>query len=173
ADLEALYHRRPGLWIEPRDDWGSGSVTLVEIPTDREIYDNIVAYWRPSADMLPGQPQTFRYGMTWGGNPEPERGLLKVLNTRMGGRPEGGLIIAIDFADGPDVPEDLGTLMKLIRTSAGEVSTGVVQRNPETGGPRLAFTFKPGDAELAEFRVQLRKADGPALSEVWLYRWTA
>ncbi|MEL7088802.1 MAG: glucan biosynthesis protein, partial [Planctomycetota bacterium] len=30
ADLEALYPRRPGLWIEPRDDWGSGSVTLVE-----------------------------------------------------------------------------------------------------------------------------------------------
>ncbi len=60
---------------------------------------------------------------------------------------------------------------KPIRVSAGEVTNGVLQRNPETGGPRLAFAFTPGEAQLAEFRVQLRK-DGAALSEVWLYRWT-
>ena len=47
ADLEAHYHKRPGLWVEPKGDWGKGTVTLVEIPADQEIYDNIVAYWRP------------------------------------------------------------------------------------------------------------------------------
>jgi len=79
----------------------------------------------------------------------------------------------IDFEPSPRVPEDLSTVMRLIRSSAGEVSEGVLQRNPETGGPRLAFRFDPGDAQLAEFRVQLRAGDGAALSEVWLYRWTA
>ncbi|MBT8408716.1 MAG: glucan biosynthesis protein, partial [Alphaproteobacteria bacterium] len=59
-----------------------------------------------------------------------------------------------------------------IRTSAGTVTDGILQRNPATGGVRLGFGFDPGDATLAEFRAQLR-LDGEALSEVWLYRWTA
>ena len=63
--------------------------------------------------------------------------------------------------------------MRLIRSNAGEVSEGVLQRNPETGGPRLAFRFDPGESRFAEFRVQLRAEDGAPLSEVWLYRWTA
>ena len=37
------YERRPSLWIEPLDDWGDGAVQLVEIPTDDEFHDNIVA----------------------------------------------------------------------------------------------------------------------------------
>jgi len=32
ADLEALYRRRPGVWIEPQGAWGRGAVSLIEIP---------------------------------------------------------------------------------------------------------------------------------------------
>ena len=46
-----------------------------------------------------------------------------------------------------------------------------LQRNPETGGLRLAFAFDPGESRYAEMRAQLRK-DGQMASEVWLYRWT-
>jgi glucans biosynthesis protein len=172
ADLEAHYHNRPGLWVEPGEGWGSGAVTLVEIPADREIYDNIVAYWRPSAPLEPGQAHRMTYRLTWGADSDQGSG-LRVLNTRMGERDFGpGYIIAIDFEDGPDVPDDLSEVTRLIRSSVGTVSEGVLQRNPETGGPRLAFTFDPGPETLAEFRVQLRR-DGAPLSEVWLYRWTA
>ena len=96
---------------------------------------------------------------------------MAVLNTAAGGRPEGGRIFTIDFGPDDRVPDDLNDLTKIIRTSAGEVTDGVLQRNPETGGPRLAFTFYAGDATWAEFCAQLR-LDGEALSEVWLYRWT-
>ena len=92
-------------------------------------------------------------------------------NTPMGDRPEGATLVAIDFADGPEVPDNLAEIDIILRGSAGEVSTGLVQRNPETGGPRLAFTFHPGEADLIEFRAQLRVGGAP-LSEVWLYRWT-
>jgi glucans biosynthesis protein len=170
-DLEAHYHERPSLWVTPREGWGKGSVTLVEIPADREIYDNIVAYWRPSGTIKTGDSHTMSYRLDWGRNPAPA-GAMEVLNTAAGGRPEGGRIFTIDFAADDRVPDDLNDLTKIIRTSAGDVSEGVLQRNPETGGPRLAFTFYPGDATLAEFRVQLR-LDGAPLSEVWLYRWTA
>lgn len=171
-DLEALYHRRPGLWVAPREDWGAGNVTLVEIPTDREIYDNIVAYWRPATPMKPGDTPVFSYDLYWGPETTPQApDLPKVLNTRAGHRFEGGIVFAIDFAADPRFPENLGDMKRVIRSSAGEVTQGVIQRNPVTGGPRLAFTFHPGEADLAEFRVQLLGDDQP-LSEVWLYRWT-
>ncbi|CUH52121.1 glucan biosynthesis protein [Shimia marina] len=171
-DLEALYHRRPGLWVKPREDWGRGHVALVEIPTDREIYDNIVAYWRPATPLQPGDAPVFSYDLYWG--PETTPGvpdLPKVLNTRAGKGFERGIVFAIDFEADARFPEDFGTIDRIVRSSAGEVTQGVVQRNPDTGGPRLAFTFEPGDATVAEFRVQLRSGTEP-LSETWLYRWT-
>ncbi len=173
-DLEALYHNRPSVWVTPGEGWGSGSVTLVEIPADLEIYDNIVAYWRPSARLSSGDAHQMSYTLHWGADPVTSAAQVpvRVLNTAMGGRPEGGVIIAIDFAPDARVPDDLSEIEVLVRSNAGSVTPGIVQMNPETGGPRLAFTFDPKDATLAEFRAQLR-LDGSPLSEVWLYRWTA
>lgn len=170
-DLEALYHRRPSLWVTPGEGWGRGSVALVEIPTDREIYDNIVAYWRPAEDIVPGQSHRMTYRLDWGGQPAPQGQKVRVLNTASGGRPEGGRIFTIDFENGPNVPDDLSQIDQLIRSGAGTVTPGIVQRNPQTGGPRLAFTFQAEGATWAEFRAQLRLGGQP-LSEVWLYRWT-
>lgn len=172
-DLEALYHNRPAVWITPGEGWGAGSVTLVEIPADLEIYDNIVCYWRPSQRLKAGDAHKLTYTLDWGADPvAPSANVpVKVLNTAMGGRPEGGQIIAIDFANSPDVPDDLSEVEIILRSNAGDVTPGIVQRNPDNGGPRLAFTFQPGEATLAEFRAQLR-LNGDPLSEVWLYRWT-
>lgn len=172
ADLEALYHRRPCAWVEPVGDWGPGSVTLVEIPTAQEIYDNIVCYWRPADPLQNGQDYQFSYRLSWGEDTTYGKG-LPVVNTMIGAAFERkGTIVLIDFANGPDLPDDLSEVEISIRGSAGDVSAGVLQRNPETGGARLAFKFHPGDATLIEFRAQLRLA-GEALSETWLYRWTA
>lgn len=172
ADLEALYHNRPALWVTPGEDWGAGAVTLVEIPADLEIYDNIVAYWRPATPIIAGESHKMSYQLDWADDPAPRASMpLRVLDTAMGDRPEGGTIVAIDFEARADVPEDLDTLEIVLRSSTGEVSAGLVQRNPETGGPRLAFTFYPQEADLVEFRAQLRLGGAP-FSEVWLYRWT-
>ncbi|MFY0616664.1 glucan biosynthesis protein [Shimia sp.] len=172
ADLQALYHRRPGVWIEPEGDWGPGAVTLVEIPTQSEIYDNIVCYWKPQAGLKRGSEATFSYRLTWGEETEQGQG-ISVLNTMIGAAFENnGTIVAIDFAPASSVPEDLSEVEIHVESTAGEVSSGVLQRNPETGGPRLAFKFHTGEETLIEFRAQLRLAGAP-LSEVWLYRWTA
>ncbi|KIN61873.1 Glucans biosynthesis protein G [Sulfitobacter noctilucicola] len=172
-DLEALYHNRPAVWITPGEDWGQGAITLVEIPADLEIYDNIVSYWRPAAPILAGTEHSMSYTLHWGADPVAATAdvPVKVINTALGGRPEGGQIIAVDFAASPRVPDDLSTVEIILRSSTGSVTPGIVQRNPETKGPRLAFTFNPGDASLVEFRAQLR-VNGEPLSEVWLYRWT-
>lgn len=172
ADIEALYHLRPSLWVEPAGDWGRGSVVLVEIPSDQEIYDNIVAFWRPDVPLVAGQDMALNYRLNWGDEPVLPDTSLRVINTQIGARREGGFIIAIDFENGAAVPEDLGLIEITAHASSGTVSHPVLQRNPETEGPRLAFTLLPGEAGLVELRAELRLG-GAALSEVWLYRWTA
>jgi glucans biosynthesis protein len=46
-DLDDRYDKRPSAWVEPKGDWGKGTVDLVEIPTADETNDNIVAFWNP------------------------------------------------------------------------------------------------------------------------------
>jgi len=172
ADLEALYHNRPTAWIEPQGDWGRGAVTLVEIPTASEIYDNIVCYWRPEGGLSAGDEITLSYRLTWDQTVSHGAG-LPALNTMIGaGFDNRGQVVVIDFADGADVPDNLGDIDIRLTSSGGTHTDGVLQRNPETNGPRLAFSFDPQDANLIEFRAQLRLSGRP-LSEVWLYRWTA
>ena len=42
-DIEAHYHDRPSLWIEPQGEWGNGRVELVEIPTDTLVHRRTIA----------------------------------------------------------------------------------------------------------------------------------
>src|SRR5690606_39304714 len=51
----AHYHVRPSLWVEPRGEWGKGAIQLMEIPTENETHDNIVAYWLPERQPEPGE----------------------------------------------------------------------------------------------------------------------
>lgn len=171
ADLSAKYHRRPGLWVEPGEDWGQGAVTLVEIPTDKEIYDNIVAYWRPRDPLLPGAGHSFSYRLHWCNEAPVPQDRTHVINTHMGRSFSGRRIAAIDFAPHPKLPEDLSTLQVHTSANRGTVSEGILQRNPETGGVRLDFGFDPVEGRSMELRAQLRM-ENTTVSEVWLYRWT-
>ena len=172
ADLQAKYHRRPGLWVEPGEDWGPGAVTLVEIPTDREIYDNIVAYWRPREALAAGQGHRFTYRLHWCSDAPVARDRAHVLNTHMGKGFSTRRVAAIDFAPHPMTPRDPGEITPHVSTNRGEVTGGILQMNPETGGLRLDFGFEPPEERGMELRAQLVLPDGKPVSEVWLYRWT-
>lgn len=172
ADLEANYHKRPGLWVTPGENWGKGSVALVEIPADREIYDNIVTYWRPRDPLEAGSEYFFTYHLAWCEDPPITQQLPRVLNTRMGKRFAGGRLVTIDFSNSQALPEKLEDLTLHVSSNRGKVTPGIVQRNPKTGGVRLAFTFYPEDLPSIELRAQLM-SQGKMASEVWLYRWTA
>ena len=54
-DDGVFYEKRATVWVEPRGDWGEGSVMLVELPTNDEIHDNIVAFWNPAGAGRGGQ----------------------------------------------------------------------------------------------------------------------
>ena len=46
-DPGARYDLRPSMLVEPKGDWGEGSVRLIEVPAKLEAEDNIVAFWVP------------------------------------------------------------------------------------------------------------------------------
>lgn len=171
ADLEANYHLRPSAWVEPKQDWGKGAITLVEIPADKEIYDNIVAYWRPETPYPAGAEVDLSYRLTWGH--EPDMGLAVVGNTASGAKVFGppGRLMKIDYDAHPLLEGDPDDYEIFISSPHVETTKGILQRNPETGGLRLAFSFDPKDLDIIELRAQLRR-DGAPATEVWLYRWS-
>ncbi|EKE44157.1 MdoG [Oceaniovalibus guishaninsula JLT2003] len=173
ADLEAHYQDRPGLWVTPEGDWGKGAVKLVEIPADREWYDNIVAFWQPADPLEPGVPHRHAYRLDWGADPAPQgdRPELIVTQTRIGASPNGGHVVTVDF-QGDDLSDaDMAGLVTRVTLSGGTLLATKLQRNPETGGPRLAFTFDAADLKSIEMRAEIDR-ESRRISEVWLYRWT-
>ena len=154
--------------MEPVGDWGEGSVVLVEIPTDREVHDNIVAYWRPAKPVTSEGPLQFTYRLRWGNGPVGE-GIGIVAATRMGRNFNQDREIAVIDFEGATF--DPGATVEL-SNSAGVVSRQNLQPNPVTGGMRASFEFDPQGAELIEFRLRVVAGDRP-LTETWIYRWTA
>lgn len=181
-DLEAAYHRRPSLWVEPLSGaWGRGQLELVEIPTNTETADNMVAYWVPEQPMRPGQPLTFHYRLSTRAALPPEFATGWVKRTRVGwgavpGEPEppppSVRRIVVDFAG---VESTLGALDKItlepeLTVSAGEIRALKVQALPEPGGWRVSFLLAPEGREPADMRLFLR--DGQQrVSETWTWVW--
>lgn len=168
-DLEARYERRPSLWVEPVGDWGAGHVELIEIPSEREINDNIVAYWRPREPIAQGTEYALTYRLFWCRDWPAEMPVARVASTAQGlSWNRDARKFVVEFAGG-----DLsGELNATVLAGAGEIRDTVLQPNPETQGYRLKFELDPKGAELVELRAQLKRGETP-VSEIWLYRWTA
>ncbi len=168
-DLEARYERRPSIWVEPEGEWGEGHVDLVEIPTDSEANDNIVAYWRPDAPLAAGQRHDFAYRLTWPDVVYSRQNVAQVILTGIGRRLDNSLPQAvIDF----DTEHKADGLTVDAVATPGRIVEAVVANNTVTGGIRVFVTFDPEGASPVELRVQPRK-DGVAIGETWLYRWLA
>jgi glucans biosynthesis protein len=93
-DDGAFYNRRPSAWVEPLDGgdpavWGLGSAQLVEIPTDDETDDNIVAFWTPQRPVEAGDSLAYAYRLHWTAEEPIPLGVAQVVATRVGraGRP--------------------------------------------------------------------------------------
>lgn len=170
-DLEAHYHRRPGMWVEPLDDWETGEVQLVEIPTPSEIHDNIVASWVPRDGLIAGTPRRLRYRLHWVSEPPVRSELLRFVATRSGAATTGDTIRFV--LDTSPVGGRMDSLPEVeVTCTTGRITNVVLQPNPETGGLRLSFELAPSGARLVELRAALGSRPAP-ISEIWTFRWTA
>lgn len=178
-DIEANYHRRPSLDIEPIGDWGAGHVRLVEIPSDLEANDNIVAYWVPEAPARAGDAREFAYRMHWGDLPlDPADPIAHVEVTRAGHGGVAGVEVqdnlrkfVVDFRGG--FLDSLGPeaeITPIVTVANGEVVGTVLQRVPQTGVWRLFLDLSAEDDAVVEMSAHLA-GYGRKLTENWLYQW--
>ncbi|MEM7620220.1 MAG: glucan biosynthesis protein D [Pseudomonadota bacterium] len=179
-DDGVFYDKRPSLWVEPTEDWGEGSVHLVEIPTQDETFDNIVAFWTPKDPIKSRQYSSFSYKLHWIDDlPYPkDLAVTKQTQTGVGGvpgqpRPQGVKKYVIDFEG--DVLSGLtrhDPVEPIITTSTGEIQNPyaypiVGQQNQW----RLVFDLKPAaKIDVTNLRAYLKYKD-KALTETWLYQY--
>ena len=183
-DLDDHYEQRPSLWIEPKGDWGKGSVQLVEIPTGDETNDNIVAFWVPESVPERGKPLDLEYSMRWTLNNRlaHDSDQAWVMQTRRSRdenkgpdlirRWDGSIAYIIDFV-GPSLeklkPED--ALQAMVSADEnGEIIESSIRPNKITGGQRLTLKVKVKDNEKpVELRAALKSGE-TVLTETWSYR---
>jgi periplasmic glucans biosynthesis protein len=172
-DLEAHYENRPSLWVEPIGDWGEGVVELVEIPSNSEVNDNMVVFWRPHEPLKAKGEYLQSYRLHWCTTAPFERNLAEIVGTRCGlAWDQKNRLFIIDFAGGPLKERKADALPSIdVGTSKGQIEHPVVEPNPATGGWRLSFQLNQGSEKLVEMHARLTDGETP-LSETWLYRWT-
>ena len=180
-DDGVFYERRPSVWVEPKGGWGEGSVQLVELPTDDETSDNIVAFWHPQAPLEPGKELLFSYRLYWGATTPVDAPLAQVVATRTG---LGGIVgqkrtyfswrFVVDFAGRTLSALDKGAQpVPIISASRGRVELVSARPLESIRGYRAMFDLVPAEADSLPVNLRLYLAlDGHALSETWLYQWT-
>lgn len=172
-DLEAHYEKRPSAWVEPIGDWGQGAVELVEIPSGREVNDNIVSFWRPKDPLQAKGEYLLNYRLHWC-QTEPSGGELgHVVQTRCGlSWNQKNRQFVVDFAGNalapftPDKPPTLDA-----GCDKGKVVHATVEQNPALKGWRVSLQVDTADSSVVELHARLMSGDQP-LTENWVYRWT-
>lgn len=169
-DLDDEYEKRPSSWIEPKGDWGKGTVDLVEIPTADETNDNIVAFWSPEKLPEVGKPFEYDYRLRWTIKEDqlhsPELGWVKqtlrstgdVKQSNLIRQPDGTIAFLVDFI-GPNLaslPADTAVRSQVSVGDNAEVVENNLRYNPETKGWRLTLRLKVQDPKKStEMRAAL------------------
>lgn len=177
-DLEARYEKRPNVWISTGKGWGKGRVELVEIPSNDDKNDNIVAYWVPEKF-----PAAISYRMTWGAVDSGLPPLGRVAATRTAAGEEKGIkLYLIDF-EGAYLRNlsEKAPVKADISVGGAELVSHQIQKNDVTGGWRLvlqvmnkevahnsAIKNEMPDARPIELRAALRSGN-VVLTETWSY----
>jgi glucans biosynthesis protein len=185
SDAESEFERRPSAWVEPVEGFGDGTVYLVEIPSQQETDDNVVAFFTPRDGLNPGTPLRFSYRLLWGSEAEPPVPTAAAVSTRIGNArtigipedkqplPPSARRFVIDFVP-PSTPESVEGMEAVVTVSSGTVHGARVEAYPAIGGYRAVFDYVPEAGKPVDMRCFLRRgASGDALSETWTYSMPA
>jgi periplasmic glucans biosynthesis protein len=178
GDIESQYEARPSFWLQPLGNWGKGGVELVEIPSDEDIHDNVVAYWVPTEAPPVGKPLSFTYLLSaylrndqW-----PPGG--RVVATRsaspaVGNYPHvgpGARLFLIDFAGGDlDGLAGAQPVKAEVTAENGRTEALTVQRT-DAHTWRAAMVVTPRSKKPVDLHCFLTLY-GEVLTETWVYQW--
>jgi len=179
-DDGVFYEKRASVWVEPGSDWGDGSVTLVELPTDDEIHDNIVAMWTPAAPARNGQEHVFGYRLTWFDDCPVPPNAARFIATRIGAggipgqpRPKNVVKVVCDFDNTGFQGRGRDPAIRPVVT-ASQGRTGnfaaypVVNEDYWRAMFDLDFSMIPEDDDTPIDLRMYVEADGEARTETWL-----
>ena len=177
-DDGVFYDRRPSVYVEPLHAWGEGTIQLVEIPTDDEVHDNIVAYWVPGAPVGPHETLNYRYRLHWLSDEPYPANLGRTVDTRtgMGGipahpRPKGVHKFTVDFEGGGlDKLTRSDGVEAVVTASRGEIDNVAAFNVVSRPRFRAQFDLHAEGSEPVNLRLYLRR-DGKALTETWLFQY--
>jgi len=174
------YERRPSLWVEPLDKWGKGAVQLVELPTNDEIHDNVVAMWVPEEQAKAGSAHRFHYRLHWLADEPYPSPLGRCVATRLGNggepgkpRPKGVRKFMVEFLGGPLADLPFGVKPEpVLWASRGTFSYVFTEAVPDDvpGHWRAQFDLTVDGADPVDMRLYL-KAEDKVLTETWLYQY--
>ena len=180
--LDGVYYdRRPSLWVEPIGDWGKGSVQLVEIPTDDEIHDNVVAMWVPAEPATAGKSYDIHYKLYWAASEPFPSGLARCVATRLGRggqpglpRPAGVRKFMVEFLGGPleKLPFGVKPQMDLWSSRGHFTDYQYTEAVPDgvSGHWRAQFDLVVDGSDPVEMRCFLKNGD-ERLSETWAFQY--
>lgn len=179
------YEKRPSVWVEPlsfgreKADWDQGSVTLIEIPTDDETFDNIVAFWQPKGPALAGNSYHYKYRLYWTEHepffPHGELARAVALRAGPGGnfggsRPANTVKLVIEWESELFQRHQPKDAVFSVSSSAGKVDNFVVDWVAGTPRWRTEFDLFVDVDTPVELNGVLR-IQGTEVSETWLYQF--
>ncbi len=200
-DIEAAYHHRPSVRVEPVAGFANGKLHLIELPTNDETNDNVILAWEPQPTLAVGTPHRFHYRLHWMRDPAAT-GLFQVRSTRSGNPVQlpKQILMTIEFAKPlaavpkqgdpkwddiadwkPEVTMNRGDV-KLLHVGLSDLSMANVDdlpaglgHNPGVHMPqvlRAFFVFEPADGvDELDLTCVLKDRAGKSVSEKWVYLW--
>ncbi len=186
-DLDAGYEKRPSGWVEPVGQWGKGQIELVEIPTNDETNDNIVAFWTPEQQPKPGEAFDYNYRLHFTNRDnrlmDPALGIVSqtlrsdgdITLTSLSRQNNGIITFMVDFT-GKNLSKMANKATFNPQISVNENTETVSQTlryNPNTQGVRLTLQIKVKDPKkVSELRAALATG-GKTITETWSYQLAA
>ena len=169
------YQLEPSVWVEPHGNWGEGHLHLVELNSQFEGLDNIVAFWDPETKPAPLQPYHFGYTLFW--TTENTFSENKAISTRVGLdlSCQNCRQFIVDFA-GPKLDKltDANPPVSIANCSTNAViEDNRVSHCTELGTWRVVIKMQPkaGNADPVDLRCTLQNGTN-VLSETWTYQWS-
>jgi glucans biosynthesis protein len=173
-DLEAVYHKRPSIWVEPVWGFDKGAVKLIQLATKNEYMDNVVAFWTPSKPPPLLQPVRVEYVLRWISEAEDLPPIGRCISTRVDDQDKAYYRhFFLEFAapaQSPWIAEDVPTAE--CSSSTGAQLTDVkVEWNDFNKTWRVSFlTSTPENNRPHELLCRLMR-DGKPVTETWTYTW--
>ncbi len=173
-DNRLKYEQRPSAWVETSQDWGSGNVVLVEIPTGSEDNDNIVAFWTPDKAVKKGDSIELNYTLSFGQptiSKEPGGHVAQTFAGRESRDEKGDAYrFVVDF-QGKNLSELKPNAAVVGSVSGGEgveILEYFVQYVDAKNAWRLSVLARPETGKSLSLRGYL-SLDGKPLTETWTY----